>query len=69
MRWSSVMAVGPLLGDDGHWEDDWPDPKGEAFACQPCTLRISAEVCRRGRFVGGDETDARGCGGGGGGGT
>jgi len=69
IRWSSVMTVGPLLGDDGHCADDWPDAKGEGFACHPWTFRISAEVWRRGRLVGGEDTDARGCGGGGGGWT
>ena len=63
------MAVGPLLGDEGYAEEELPEAKGEGLFCQPCTLRISAEVWRRGRFVGGDEATERGCGAGGGGGT
>lgn len=63
------MAGGPLFGDDGHRAEDWPEANGEALFCQPSTLRMSAEVCRRGRFVGGEATVAKGCGGGGGGGT
>jgi len=44
MRWSSFMVFSARLGDDGHGDDDWPEAKGDGFACQPCTLRISAEV-------------------------
>lgn len=68
MRWSSVMVEGPLFGEEGHCVDDCPEANGEDCACQPGTLRISADVCLLGKLVGGEDTSDRGCGGGGGGG-
>ena len=38
----------------------FPEPNGDGLACHPCTLRMSADVCRRGMFAGGDDTDASG---------
>jgi hypothetical protein len=65
MRWSSATAA--RFGDDGHWEEGGPDAKGGGFGCQPWA-RISAEVCRRAKLLGGSSTFAKGCGPGGGGG-
>lgn len=44
IRWSSLDVIGPRFGDDGHAEEDWPEAKGDWFAGQPWTLRMSADV-------------------------
>jgi hypothetical protein len=63
MRWSSA---GARFGDDGHCVDGGPDPaNGEGLGCHPCA-RISAEVWRLARLLGGSSTLARGWGPGGG---
>lgn len=63
------MCVAVLLGDDGYCDDDWPDAKGDEVGCHPTTLRISAEVWRRDKLVGGDDALASGWGGGAGAGA
>ena len=66
MRWSS--GPGTRLGDEGQCDDGGPeDGKGGGLGCQPWA-RMSAEVWRRARLLGGSSTLARGWGPGGGGG-
>lgn len=65
MRWSSGPA---RLGDGGQADDAALEAEnGEGPAGHPCS-RMSAEVCRLGRLLGGSSTFDRGCGPGGGGG-
>jgi hypothetical protein len=67
MRWSS--GFGTRLGEEGHCVDGGPEvAKGDGLGCHPWA-RMSAEVCRRAKLLGGGSIIANGCGPGGGGGA
>lgn len=53
-------SMGTRLGEEGQWDEEGPDPtKGGGLGCQPWA-RMSAEVCRLVKLLGGGSTDASG---------